>query len=83
MVNKSHRQSSLMGYSPWGHKRVKLNLVTKPQQHIQRRVDKVYIRENKNIAGYCEILEIHPAIWLSRLEQTHGDFYFLKLIYLF
>ena len=44
----------------------------------------MYIRGNKNIAGYCEILEIQPAIWLSRLEQRHDDFYFyFFLIYLF
>ena len=29
---KSHGQRSLMGYSPWGHKRVGHNLVTKQQQ---------------------------------------------------
>ena len=29
---KSHRQRSLLGYSPWGHKRVEHDLATKQQQ---------------------------------------------------
>ena len=28
---KSHGERSLVGYSPWGHKRVRHNLATKPQ----------------------------------------------------
>ena len=35
LPGKSHRQRRLAGYSPWGHKRVRLNLVTK-QQHQQQ-----------------------------------------------
>ena len=30
---KSHGQRRLVGYSPWGHKRVRYNLATK-QQHL-------------------------------------------------
>ena len=30
LLGKSHGQRSLMGYSPWDHKRVRHNLVTKP-----------------------------------------------------
>ena len=32
LPGKSHRQGSLASYSPWGHKRVGHNLVTKQQQ---------------------------------------------------
>ena len=32
LPGKSHRQRSLAGYSPWGHKRVR-QLATKQQQH--------------------------------------------------
>ena len=32
---KSHGQRSLVGYSPWGHKRVRHDLVTK--QHLYRK----------------------------------------------
>ena len=31
-AGKSHGQRSLVGYSPWGCKRVRLNLVTEQQQ---------------------------------------------------
>ena len=34
LPGKSHGQRSLVGYSPWGHKRVKHDLATKRQQHI-------------------------------------------------
>ena len=34
---KSHGQSSLVGYSPWGHKRVRHKLATKKQQQIRKR----------------------------------------------
>ena len=33
LPGKSHRQRSLAGYSPWGHKKVRHNLATKWQQH--------------------------------------------------
>ena len=33
LPEKSHGQRSLVGYSPWGRKRVRHNLVTKQQQH--------------------------------------------------
>ena len=35
LPGKSHRQSTLVGYSPWGHKRVRHDLVTKQQQQPQ------------------------------------------------
>ena len=34
LPRRSHRQSSLAGYSPWGHKRVRQDLVTKQQQQV-------------------------------------------------
>ena len=34
LLGKSHEQRSLAGYSPWGCKRVRHDLVTKQQQHI-------------------------------------------------
>ena len=33
LPGKSHRQRSLMGYSPWGHKRVRHDSATKQQQY--------------------------------------------------
>ena len=35
VLGKSHRQKSLVGYSPWGCKRVERDLVTKQQQQQQ------------------------------------------------
>ena len=35
LPGKSHRQRSLVGCSPWGHKRLGHNLVTKQKQQIQ------------------------------------------------
>ena len=35
---KSHGQRILVGYSPWGHKRVRHDLATKQQQYIIRQV---------------------------------------------
>ena len=34
LSGKSHGQRSLLAYSPWGHKRVGHNLVTKQQQEV-------------------------------------------------
>ena len=34
LSGKSHGQRSLVGYNPWGHKRVGYNLVTKQQKQI-------------------------------------------------
>jgi len=34
LPGKSHGQMSLMGCSPWGHKRLGHNLATKPQEHV-------------------------------------------------
>jgi len=34
-LGKSHGQRSLAGYSPWGHKRVGHDLVTKQQQQLR------------------------------------------------
>ena len=37
LPGKSHGQTSLVGYGPWGHKRVGHGLVTKQQQYIPLR----------------------------------------------
>ena len=37
LPGKSHGQRSLVGYNPWGHKRVGYNLVTKQQQQIKKK----------------------------------------------
>ena len=34
LSGEPHGQKSLVGYSPWGHKRVRHDLVTKQQQYI-------------------------------------------------
>ena len=41
LPGKSHGQSCLVGYSPWGHKRVGYNLASKQQHHT-------YMNENIN-----------------------------------
>ena len=38
---KSYRQRSLVGYSKWGHKRVRHNLVTKQQQQDRQKDPKI------------------------------------------
>ena len=38
LPKKSHGQGSLVGYSPWGHKRVRHNLAIKRQQQFSRQV---------------------------------------------
>ena len=37
MPGKLHGQRSLVGYSAWGHKRVRYDLVTKRQQSFKRK----------------------------------------------
>ena len=65
LPKKSHRQRSLVGYSPWSHKRVGYNLVTKKQyvyrQHIAFR-DKVnfYLQLFPTYAS-CHITKIYPV----------------------
>ena len=34
LPGKLHEQRSLVGYSPWGHKRVRQDLATKQQQQL-------------------------------------------------
>ena len=43
LPGKSHGQRSLVGYSPWGQKRVRQDLMTKQQQNIQGRLLKFYL----------------------------------------
>ena len=38
LTGKSHGQRSPVGYSPWGHKRVRHNLAIKRQQQFSRQV---------------------------------------------
>ena len=33
LPGKSHGQRNLVGYSPWGHKRIRHDLATKQQQY--------------------------------------------------
>ena len=43
LPGNSHGKKSLAGYSPWGHKRVGHDLVTKQQQRIRlRKVSQVF-----------------------------------------
>ena len=41
LPGKSHRQRSLVGYSPWGHKRVGHDLITKQQQGRKTKLSKM------------------------------------------
>jgi len=38
LLGKTHGQRGLAGYSPWGHQRVRHDLVTKQQQQQQSHV---------------------------------------------
>ena len=43
---ESHGQSSLAGYSPWGHKRVGHDLATKQQQQQREQSEKQLVGED-------------------------------------
>ena len=43
LPGKSHGQRSLVDYSPWGHKKVGQDLMTKQQQNIQGRFFRFYL----------------------------------------
>ena len=60
LPGKSHRQRSLVGYSPQGHKRVQHDLVTKQQQskwHMQR-VNVIFKNENGIICWNDRVSEV-------------------------
>ena len=60
LPGKSQGQRSLAGYSPWGHKRVQHDLVTKQQQskwHMQR-VSAIFKNENGIICWNDRISEV-------------------------
>ena len=53
LPEKSHGQRSLMGYGPWGHKRVRHDLMTKQQQQ-----QNVYcMRESISLPGFVLVKE--------------------------
>ena len=43
LPGKSHGQRSLVDYSPWGHRKVGQDLMTKQQQNIQGRFFRFYL----------------------------------------
>ena len=73
LPGKSHGQRSLEGYSPWNHKRVKHDLMTKQQQQRMRNTNKM------RPTGYLEIQAKKPHrltkgglwIWISVLSSQN------------
>ena len=43
LPEKFHRQKSLAGYSPWGHKRVRHDLATKQYPHTGEIISKIFL----------------------------------------
>ena len=57
LPGKSHGQRSLVGYTPWGHKRVRHDLVTKRQQCLE------YIHNPKHLSlssAPASLVPFHP-----------------------
>ena len=50
---KCHGQRSLVEYSPWGHKRVGYNLVTKQQQQQKQKQEYQNVNSVKVIVSVC------------------------------
>ena len=72
LPGKSHGQRSLVGYSPWGHKRVRHNLAIKQQQQSSRLVLKdvsiTIIITELFVTGKKERnLEAHEEDWVYNL----------------
>ena len=58
LLGKSHRQRSLVAYSPWDHKRVSHDLATNQQQEETKK---------KALPGYRLILRRSPSILITLL----------------
>ena len=85
LPGKSHGQRSLVGYRTWGCKRAGHNLVTNQQQHIQRKMHRVYedFGNEKSLAHIKEtsrciftIVKLFPKLFM-RLK--HSKDYFLNV----
>ena len=81
---KSHGQRSLEGYGPWGHKRVRYNLVTKQQKHVMDRIwfalthSSLKCKDEPRVTvKVSEKLLFNvsgaPSLWVGRLWRTSGD----------
>ena len=72
LPGKSHGQRILEGYSPWGHKRVRHNLVTKQQQHTSLVVE---LRSSAQVslhrASCCTVF--YHAVSIRFLKQRTGS----------
>ena len=85
LPGKSHGQRSLVGYRTWGCKRAGHNLVTKQQQHVQRKMHRVYEdfankKSPEHIKGTSRciftIVKLFPKLFM-RLK--HSKYYFLNV----
>ena len=75
LPGKSHRESSLEGYSPWGRKRVRHDLITDQQQ----------IMLSAFISGYKPMLagevrmHMFGGIWICLFTYLNLSFFIYKL----
>ena len=53
LPGKSHGQRSLVGYSPWGHKRVGHDLATKQQLQQQSNLTQCFMNNRFSANGAC------------------------------
>ena len=67
LPRKSHGQRSLVGYSPWGCKRIRHDLVTKQQQHHPLTTH-TYIWVKSIIATH---FTLHWEIWLDFSDSAY------------
>ena len=72
----SHGQRSLVGYSPWGHKRIGHDLVTK-QQYISSLCYKTLEGNNPNTAAQYFQYKMNKQV----LRNIWKDFTFIKCIH--
>ena len=75
LPGKSHRQRSLVGYSPCGHKRVGCDLVTNKQwrRSWQRRPKKEYIERKKTRELNVIPLKVLGSMWSSHTNMSQRE----------
>ena len=92
LPGKSHGQRSLVGYSPWGHKRVGHNSVTKQQQHrnTQRILPVIVLQEITTIGQlvFCFVFYFNHEncsvlVFVERSFKKEGTHVYLWLIHVF
>ena len=67
LPGKSHGQRSLVGYSPWGHKRVGHDLATKQQQYTS------WYYSMCEFVCVCECVSVCVCVCPRETENVTGD----------